>query len=240
MRKIPDSETTVVCFALEAESGAFVRRLTGRKRFKQAGFALVHGWLNECEILVVHTGVGSEKVRQAIESGILATPKRLISAGFAGALVPELKLLQVIFPSEVRDETHTCIPLETPPAVGNSDSAGNPERLLTSSRLLGTPEEKHAAHQQHGATVVDMETFFLADYCRQHAIPFRSVRVISDTVEQSLLSEITQPTFGAQLLAAFLLVLRHPSRLWELCRLQKTARAGARLLADVLGDGTLF
>jgi len=63
-------------------------------------------------------------------------------------------------------------------------------RLLSVDRILREPEEKRALAQQHGAIACDMESFAVAEVCRQAGVRLMSVRVVSDTVDDRLPPEI--------------------------------------------------
>jgi hypothetical protein len=51
---------------------------------------------------------------------------------------------------------------------------------------LKTPSDKRACHAQTGATFVDMETAALAQAASERRIPYLSIRVLLDTVDEML------------------------------------------------------
>ncbi len=63
-------------------------------------------------------------------------------------------------------------------------------RLLTIDHVARTAEEKRTLGAQHDALACDMETFAMAEACRQAKTRFLSVRVITDAVDDELAPEV--------------------------------------------------
>jgi adenosylhomocysteine nucleosidase len=164
----------------------------------------------------------------------------MISAGFAGALVDDVAVGDVILATELsQNET---IWLATWPSC---DATANLRRgrLVTTERLVATPTDKMALAGQSGALAVDMESAVVAETCGRKGIPFGSVRAVSDNCHTSLSPNLVSLLAGGRVslgrLAPMLAASPHMAfELWRLAR--HTRRAAGRLalaLADLIALG---
>jgi adenosylhomocysteine nucleosidase len=130
--------------------------------------------------IVVCGGIGAEAARRAAEAIIARnSPELLISAGVAGALVPDLKVGDTIFPATVIDSQdgsrhETTIP-NAP--VGNT-AVGR--TILVTYPEVATVAQKQQLAKSYGAHAVDMEAAAVARAAQSHNIPFLAVKAISD------------------------------------------------------------
>ena len=150
---------TAVIFALYWELRPLARRL-GVNFFKSlAPVVEVKGG----DILLARSGMGIEKSGRMAEK-ILNDfrPDLIISAGFCGALVKDLKVGDVIV-SDLRDRKLYC----------------SPDPLFTC-------EEKTAAFQREGSIIVDMESEGAATAAKKYDVPFIAVKAVSDTLLDDL------------------------------------------------------
>lgn len=235
-------QTVVVFFALEAESGCFEDMLSNTRRTRAEGFSVLRGQLGsrENEIFVVRTGVGKENAQRAAQAVLQAhRPDFAVSAGFAGGLVPELKKNDLFFPTSCCDEEFRITDLDAlPDAVLKSrearENAVQGGRLLTYPHVVEDEAEKQACGAKYGAKAADMETFVLAEACRDRAVPLYCVRAISDSIEDKIPQDIQklmhQKTFMSQLGAAFRTAVKRPRSVMDMAKLRAGAlKAGIRL-----------
>ncbi len=103
------------------------------------------------------SGVGSEAARQAAYRLCALGVGELVSAGFCGALIPELQ-------------------------VGDLVS----ERLATSPTPIRTVKERQALTERANAVAVDMETQAVIEAGTRRGVPIRVCRVVSDRMEDDL------------------------------------------------------
>jgi adenosylhomocysteine nucleosidase len=166
-----------ITFALPAESSDFVRLLAKPARSVGAGDESIRGQIHGRSAAVFHTGVGEKSCRARIEKFLGQQQfQYLISAGFAGALDPELRvgdlLLSENFSSpELLDSAHLDFP-------GGAPFVG---KLATVPAVIDTNSERQRWAAESGAVAVDMETEIIAAACAARGIPMLSLRVISDT-----------------------------------------------------------
>ncbi len=225
---IPDS---CILFALQREARPFFREFPIQVKISHAP---TPAWLcgnAGSSILVVETGVGRERMEQALAwlASQQGLPKLIISAGFSGALRDGLSIGDIIVATEVANEDGTLWPAPWPGEL--SGQAFQRGKLLTMSRFVPTPEEKRALAQKHDAVAVDMETAIVARMCSQHGIPFGCVRAISDDVRTSL-SDLDYVVINGRI-APWRLATRLLRRPWFAAELWRLARH-TRLAADRL------
>ena len=160
---MPHKPTAVIA-ALPLELGPLIARVTTRRVSGVDLFDLPNA-------VVAIGGVGAKFARRAAEVAIQdADPERLISAGIAGALSPELKVGDVGRAREVIDvETgHRYSP--------TSDGTW----VLATGRQVSGVSEKQQLQRKFGAHVVDMEGAAVAKVAKEHGLAFVVVKAISD------------------------------------------------------------
>ena len=162
-------------------------------------------------------------------------------AGFAGSLHADVRVGDVLVAQEILDLEGNRWPTSWP---GHTTLAGGPsltlparpDRLLTSPRLIGDPEEKRRLGQTHSAQAVDMESATVARFCHERGIPFGCVRSISDNVDTllapQLVSLLSQSQVSIPRLAATL--ARHPGMIGSLITLARNSRLASLALAKKL------
>lgn len=120
---------------------------------------------------------GGDPVRLEAELEAAAPNARaMLSSGIAGAVAPHLKAGDVV--------------------IGGSDAfvevlrKGFPNAhfgtVVGSDTIIASVTDKAALHERTGALAVDMESHIAARVAARHALPFATLRVISDTADQTL------------------------------------------------------
>jgi nucleoside phosphorylase len=201
-------------------------------------------WLS---ILVVETGIGEASMQQALDwlvqkpalGGVPYVPKLVISAGFSGALVDDLRVGDIIVASEVRGSDGTTWPVTWPGELtGTWQPPLHRGRLLGVNRVIADAAEKRALGRQHDAVAADMETAVVARMCSQHGLRFGCVRAISDDAGTCLSPHLAAAMVNGRisLCRLFLRLLRHPKLAAELWRLDRNTRHAAARLGTALGE----
>jgi adenosylhomocysteine nucleosidase len=116
----------------------------------------------------------------------------IVSFGLAGALAPELRAGDVLFPVAVtsRDTGQGFV---ADPDWRMRLGGGDTQHLVVSSRTpLLTPADKAALWSRTAAHAVDMETFALAEAAHARGLPFVAIRAISDTVDMAIPASAAQ------------------------------------------------
>jgi hypothetical protein len=94
-------------------------------------------------------------------------PERVILAGLAGGLNPDLRVGDVLAQGEVLAGARRGV-------------------VFTADEIADTSEKKRELREKTGADCVDLETGPVAEVCQLNDIPFVSVRAISDTSAEDL------------------------------------------------------
>lgn len=136
----------------------------------------VHIWESQ-NALAACAGIGAVSARIATDAAYKAAHGEasvIISAGLAGALLPNLRVAEIVQPATIADGVDG---LSIPAAAGKGT-------LITSGAIAGKPEK--LALGRTGALAVDMEAFAVADVARVHGVPCLAIKSISDELSAEL------------------------------------------------------
>jgi adenosylhomocysteine nucleosidase len=237
---LPPCEIALV-FAMGIESGGTVDLLDSKVATRCHTFLEHAGRINERDIIIAETGVGCAKAASATADLLkIFEPKWVVSAGFAGALREDLRRGNVVMPNRVTDVdgNELEVDFKVDPAIVEATKGLHAGRLVTVDHLIDTPEEKEQLGQQHDAIACDMETFAVAQACKQASVRFVSVRVISDTLSDRLPPELgsllKQPSLAGRLGAATGAVFKRPASVKDMWKLRSTATKASETLAKFL------
>ncbi|PQO39070.1 hypothetical protein C5Y96_04190 [Blastopirellula marina] len=232
----------VVLFALGVESAGFKESLESAATVKMEKRTVTVGKLGERAVGVVETGVGRKAAEAAVRDVIeIIGPKWIVSAGFAGGLVSDLKRGHVVMASCVSDieGNEVTIPLNLTPEQIEATQGLASGKLLTVDRIIGTVEEKRELGEKHTAVAVDMETLAIAQACHEKQTKVISVRIISDTVDQPLPKDLeklmSQKTTSGMLGAAAATIFNRPGSIKDMWNLNAMANKASDKLAGFLG-----
>jgi adenosylhomocysteine nucleosidase len=149
------------------------------------------GALNGVRVVVFRTGVGRLRATEIIRVFFEHfEPKLLISAGFGGALTPDLDIGDIVLVNDIlelqtgRRDWQGFIPSL------NGQFKFQQGRLVTADQMVISGDEKTALGSTHNAVVVDMETSAVAARCKKLGVPIIGVRAISDRANEDLPPEI--------------------------------------------------
>lgn len=183
---------TAIIFALFWELRPFARKM-GVPFLKAMNRRIMPENRN---IALIRCGMGMENAKKAAEIIINDFhPEVIVSAGFCGALVENLDVGDIVI------------------------SDFNDGKIFTSPRPLANYEDKMAAHREHKAVAVDMESKGIAVIAGKHGIPFVAIKAVSD----GLKDEIPGP----------LALLASPAKL---IRLRRSAAFASEKLSEFLID----
>ena len=231
----------VIAFGLGVESGGTVDLLQEAASTRCASFVEHSGNLQGHRVAVVETGVGRQAALKAIDDIVaLHHPSWIISAGFAGALRPEIRRGHILMPDEVVDVGHhrVEIDLHIDRETAASSRGLHIGRLLTVDQLIQSSEDKRRLGEEHDALACDMETMTIAEACRRKQIRFLAVRVVSDALDDELPHEIermlNQKSLAAKLGAATGALFNRPSSIKDMWKLKEDALKASDRLAKFL------
>ena len=125
--------------------------------FKRIKDSLFESDLEGGRVLVCISGVGRKAAAQAADNLVAAGAKELVSMGFCGALIPELKVGDLVT-----------------------------DRIISVDKPAKTPEERRALTERANAVAVDMETQAVIEAGTRRGVPIHILRVVSDELSDDL------------------------------------------------------
>ncbi|HEY0983419.1 phosphorylase family protein [Schlesneria sp.] len=235
------AEIGLVC-ALPMELSDFFSRCSKVKTYTGGKFTFRGGFYKETRIAMVESGMGSARAKRATAALLEAhQPRWIISTGFCGALYPQMQVGQIVVANEVTN-------LQDEPLRIDIGIAADPARglyvgrTLTVDKMVRTKAEKQELAEKTGAIAVDMETYGIAQQCRELKTRFLAVRAVSDDLSAdlpkeilSLVGETGSVRFGAVVGA----LLKRPGSYKDMWQLREKALIAADRLADFL-DGVIL
>ncbi|MDD5629704.1 MAG: 1-hydroxy-2-methyl-2-butenyl 4-diphosphate reductase [Elusimicrobia bacterium] len=129
-------------------------------------------------VTVLRTGMGPAAASAAL-AGLQARPGLVISAGFAGALQPDLRCGDLVAAELTPCPDPAAALRRLRPEVRFGAIAG-------SDRVLRLPAEKADLGRRTGALAVDMESAAVGGWARGRGLPALAVRVIFDELDRPL------------------------------------------------------
>ena len=227
-------------FALGIESGCLEDRFTGSSVVHAAGRRVRVGQLAGHRIALIRTGMGQTAARRGTEHLLAGhRPRLVISAGFSGGLHPDVRRGDLVLADRVGLSSGERLLVDLRFEQNNSARPRvHVGSIVTVDQLVCLPAEKLALGRQHGALAVDMESWAVADACRQAKVPFLAVRVISDAADEALPAFIDQMArrkgFAGKTGVVLGALWRRPGNLREMVRLRSEGLVQADRLARFL------
>jgi adenosylhomocysteine nucleosidase len=220
-----------IAFALPSESSDFIRQL----RPVEDVDGLLFGKIGDRDVAVVHTGVGARNCNERLEILLhKAKPQFVITSGFAGAVVDQLRVGDLILAENFSEPNLFGLAKEI-----LRDQNARAVKLFTSTSIIDSFEERNEIARKSGAAAVDMETGAIVATCNAHGMPLLSLRAISDSPSEpfpapmSILFDLERQRTNYGRLFAYL--LRHPASISRLTRFSgEIARARTALTEAIV------
>ena len=241
----PPACDVAVVFALGIESGGLEDLLGQVVTIRGDGFVACRGTLAGRRVVIVRSGPGAQAAAKATEAVISGhRPQWVLSAGFAGGLTPELARHDLVMADGLVDTAgkKLAIDLKIDPAELARSPGVHVGRLVTADRVIRLPSEKRSLGKAHQAVAVDMESFAVAEVCRQRQVRFLAVRIISDAVDDELPADVERllgpqtATTPSRLGAAVGAIWRRPASLKDMYQLRENALVASDRLAKFLAS----
>jgi adenosylhomocysteine nucleosidase len=227
--------------ALPQELKWVIKELGAVRGGSRNPYHIYYASYNAIEIAVVITSVGGANALSALESIFMEFhPDAVLSTGYGGALYPEALEGELVWASDylsfsdkgdiisINDQAEGDMLAKLTPFV--------PIKKGTVVTVNDMIEKKDIIGRLPAGVVnpvCDMETFPLAQYCRENGIRFFSIRAISDLANQDIPTEVAgivdtagHPNIGR----AIKVVLLKPKLLPLLIRLARSSRRASKNL----------
>lgn len=229
--------------AMPIEVAPLLARLKNPRTYRGPRWSISEGECSGKVVAVVVAGMGEASARRGVEVLVAGhRPRWVVSAGFGGALDPDLRRYQFVLASRVLVASGGLPAIEADARLPGPEGVAYPVRpgvIVTLDRILRTAEEKAELRARTSADVVDMETYAVASFCAERSIPFVGLRVVSDEAGEELPPEILAvvgPTGGFRLGAAMGAFWRRPGSIKDLLRLREQANEAARRLGRAVAE----
>lgn len=208
------------------------RELAGLRANRLAGFG------------VAELGIGRAAAGNLHELLKTRRPKVLLSIGFGGALSGDLSTGDVLVTTEVvsAPELAPLIPVDSELAgnVMNALIAGGIHATRGSTLTVLSPlmsaKHKHRQGILTGASIVDMETYWIAEEALRAGVPFISVRAVIDEMLHELPEFIAHVAAdgGQNELRHAIWAMKNPCTVGPLLRLASRSRDAVGTLREVV------
>jgi adenosylhomocysteine nucleosidase len=228
-----------IVFALGIELGGMEDRLDGAVVTHGHGFVARQGGLKGRHVVLLESGVGREAARRGTEALVAGhRPQWIVSAGFAGGLMPQIKKGDIVLADSVADLEGKRWSIDLRLGPDAASPGWHVGRLLTVDRVVYRADEKRALGQEHQALAIDMESSAVAEACSRHGIRFLAVRIVTDNVDEELPKDVERllrpATTARRLGAAVGAILNRPSSVKDMLRLKEEALIASDRLAKFL------
>ena len=232
-----------VVFALSIEAGGTADLLDSFHTTRGSGFTARRGQLAGRRLALFESGAGAGQAAAATEALIEThRPSWVISAGFAGGLVPKLKRHDIVMTDSVVNAAGQRLGIDLKIDADALPAGVHVGRILSVDQIARLPSEKELLGRRHEALAVDLESFAVAEVCARRGVRFLGVRIITDTMDEQLppdIQHLTDQTNAASRLGAALgSVCRRPKSLKDMLQLKENALVGSDRLAHFL-EGTI-
>jgi adenosylhomocysteine nucleosidase len=242
----PPPETAyaaAIVFALPVEADAFEALATRRTTIRAAHATIHEGLIADRRVAWCVAGMGRQAAATATRLLIAGhRPRIVVSAGFVGALDPNLRRGDLVVPTvAITEGDARPIPLVPYGPVGGAAGESTATAIVTVDRVVATAAAKADLAAATAARLVDMETHAVATAAHEAGLPCASVRVVSDTADENLPPEVASlaaPQSAARRLGRALGAIgRRPRAAFDLWRVWEHAVVDGRTLAAALVAG---
>ncbi|HEX4143342.1 MAG TPA: hypothetical protein VHY91_07310 [Pirellulales bacterium] len=219
-----------------AEAAGLIQRMTGVVETLGDGFAAHEGSLAGRRVVVVIAGTDATAARRgtlALRAG--HRPQWIVAAGFATALVPELRVGDIVMADRLVNQAggELAVDFQIEPASLATLRHLRVGRLVAVDHLPVEGYEKQRLAKRHGALAADCQSASVADVCRQQRVRFLAIRAIRepcDSLPVEVDNVVRQRSWPGRIGAVAAAAFRRPSSLPELWqRNEDSLVAGERL-----------
>ena len=193
-------------------------------------------------VALLDGAIGKQRALDATKLAIdRFEPDLLISAGFSGALQPQIARGQAFVCRTVAHwDSAAEIARAQQTAVDPSEASSWRHGAALTVDSIANSQQKGLIGQSTGADVVDMESWWVSETARSQGVGCEVVRVVLDTLDEDLPAILAQD--GAigepDITKLGLRLVRSPSQWRAMCKLAMDSRAAGKILANVLVEIT--
>ena len=197
-------------------------------------------------IVLVRSGVGQQRAEAATLQVIdRFKPSTLVSIGYAGAVQPELNVGDLVIADTIIEEKKKGKYSPDSDWLNRAKDVSCPEGfkavvggLLTVDNVIHDSLSKQELGKNYGVQAVEMETSAIANMAEEKNVPFLSLRVISDRLDQELLDSSSFLGSDGEIstLKAGWYVLTHPGSIKSALSLRSQTQIATQALTKFLSN----
>jgi adenosylhomocysteine nucleosidase len=234
--------------AMPQEIAPLLKRMRGYRKEKLGGAKLYRFDVQGCEVVLVESGMGPRRAAAATEALIsAASPKAILNFGFAGGVLPGLKVTDLVLAERVlmlkegktteapqTDDSLSAALLEALKRAGLPVRSGT---FITAATIMNKAEVAGSLAAGLRGPVLEMETAAIFSAAHAAGIPALALRGISDAADEELgfsLEEFCDADLNISIGRVIRCVAGKPWIIPQLLRLSaNTKRAGETLALGV-------
>lgn len=234
-----------VVAAMPQEIEPLLQRVRGCRREKVSGFNLCSFTLGGTPVVLVESGMGPAHAGAATNALIgAASPSLIMNVGFAGAVLPGLRVGELVLAERVfRLEKGELFEAPRPDAALTGlialacRDAGLPARqgsFITACGIMNKGELSTSLGGAFSLPVLEMETAAVLEAAGDAGIPAVALRGISDTAEEELgfgIEELCDCELNLSPWRLLAMLVKKPYLVPQLVRLAGNSRRAGRHLA---------
>jgi adenosylhomocysteine nucleosidase len=235
------SDIGIVC-ALKLELAEYLDHCDRVRKYVGGDFTFRGGFTGpdwDIRVVLVEAGTGPQRAARATQALIDAhTPTWILSAGFSGALHPDLQLGDIVLANSIVDTAGNEIQVDAK-MTADPERGWHVGRLLMTDEIVRSVAEKQRLNEQTQALAVDLESLAVAQVCERTNTRFLAVRTISDDLSHDLPAEVMSVFGGTGSLRAGAVagaLWKRPSSLKDMWRLREQATMASERLAQFLSS----
>lgn len=234
-------------FALGAEQAGLVDHLRGMQIFDTAAGPVRRGMLPAADgevrtVASIVSGPGRVAAAAACEALLVGhRPRWVISAGFAGGLVDDLPRLTIVAADSFAGASDESDEFVRRSLAQLGEGRRYIERVgpfVTVARIAAKSADKQSLHAETRAIVCEMESSAVIEVCRARDVPATAIRVVFDTVDEDLPTEVArifdQRSTPGKIGAVLGSLWRRPSTAKDLWNLHERSVDAAAALGNAL------
>lgn len=233
------ADVGIVC-ALKLELAEYLEKCDRVRKYTGGDFTFRGGFTGrdwDIRVVVVEAGTGAERARRATQALVDAhTPTWILSAGFSGALHPDLQLADIVIANSIVDTQGEELRVDVRMAP-DPERGWHVGRILMANEIVRSVADKQLLAEQTDALAVDLESLAVAQVCQRNKTRFMAVRTISDDLSHDLPSEVLSVFGGTGSLRAGAIagaLWKRPSSMKDMWRLRENAQRASERLARFL------
>jgi adenosylhomocysteine nucleosidase len=236
------NKTTAILAAVSEEIAGIKQAMNISDRIRMGKSEAWPGKWQGKNIVLVRTGVGKQRAADvALKTIEQFAPDKLLSIGYAGGLVPNLEVSDLIVADKIIDVESSAEFVPDPQWLQSALNFPAPEnykvisgKLVTADKVIHSPLDKKEFGERFSAEAVEMETSAIAKVASDKNLPFLSVRAISDSVEQEILDSSSYLGSDGEIskLKAGWYVLTHPGSISSALSLRSQTQLATRTMTE--------